>query len=557
MPARQEPFNVAAYITQRASAQPYRPAVIFPAGNDASGRFKYTFMNFRQLEAETNRLADGMKNYGLTPGMRTVIMVKPSLDFFALTFACFKSGIVPVMIDPGMGLEKMKKCVDEVAPEAFIGIPRAHLARKLFHWGTPGIHRLITVGPRLGWGGATLSQIRARGRNIRCSYCENTSPGDMAAILFTSGSTGVPKGVVYTHGIFASQIRLIRSAYNIEPGEIDLCTFPLFALFAPALGMTAVIPRMDATRPASVNPRNIIRAIEDFGVTNMFGSPALLNTVGRFIAANNVAFPTLRRIITAGAPIQPATLRLFANSLAESTEIYTGYGATEAMPVTTLGSRTILAETCYETDSGAGVCVGKPLPEMEVFILPVSDDPIAAWSEKDCLPTGKIGEIVVRGPVVTPYYFNRPDHTRQAKIKDSDGTILHRMGDLGYFDSKGRLWFCGRKSHRVTTPGTVPDVFYTVCCEGVFNTHPDVFRTALVRCEIAGRAVPVLCVELHKKPKNSKKRIVTQLRELAEKYPHTRPIQTFLFVSRFPVDIRHNAKIFREKLAELARKKLG
>ena len=70
-----------------------------------------------------------------------------------------------------------------------------------------------------------------------------------AAILFTSGSTGPPKGAIYTHGILNAQVDIIRELFDIEPGEVDLCTFPLFALFAPALGMTSIVPEMDPTRP--------------------------------------------------------------------------------------------------------------------------------------------------------------------------------------------------------------------------------------------------------------------------------------------------------------------
>ena len=173
-------------------------------------------------------------------------------------------------------------------------------------------------------------------------FSESTRPDDIAAINFTSGSTGVPKGVDYTHSIFAAQVDLIRNTYGIEPGEIDLCTFPLFALFAPALGMTAVIPRMDFTRPAAVNPRNIIQAAEDFGPTNMFGSPALLNTVGRYCAPRNITFPTLRRVICAGAPINPSILRWFTPALTGDARVFSGYGATEAMPLASIDSRTIL-----------------------------------------------------------------------------------------------------------------------------------------------------------------------------------------------------------------------
>jgi acyl-CoA synthetase (AMP-forming)/AMP-acid ligase II len=385
-----------------------------------------------------------------------------------------------------------------------------------------------------------------------------TRPNEIAAILFTSGSTGVPKGVVYTHTIFTTQVDMLRDLYGIKPGEIDLCTFPLFALFGPVLGMTCVIPDMDATRPAHVDPRKIFAAIEDFGVTNLFGSPALLKRVGES-GWQNRTMPALHRVVSAGAPVAAAVLETFATKLGPDARIYTPYGATEALPVCSIGSDEILRETRHCTDRGAGICIGRPVDGIALKIIRISDEPIANWSDDLLVPDGEIGEIAVQGTVVTREYYNRPASTALAKIIDpASGGFYHRMGDVGYRDGQGRIWFCGRKSHRVITPeGTL----FTIPCEAVFNTHPGVSRTALVGVGALGSQQPVLCVERKPPSPGMRERIHIEamrreLLDLGAQHARTRGITTILFHPSFPVDIRHNAKIFRERLAVWAARKL-
>jgi acyl-coenzyme A synthetase/AMP-(fatty) acid ligase len=319
--------------------------------------------------------------------------------------------------------------------------------------------------------------------------------------------------------------------------------------------MTAVVPDMDPTRPARVDPARLFEAIDDFGPTNLFGSPALLRRVGPAGVAAGRTIPTLKRAVTAGAPAPARVLAEFARLLAPPAEIFTPYGATEALPVASIGSNEILGETRHRTDEGAGVCVGRPVDGVEVRIIRIRDEPIPRWSDDLEVADGTIGEIVVAGPVVTREYFRRPEATALAKISCPDReTFFHRMGDLGYRDDRGRIWFCGRKSHRVVLPDTT---LFTVCCEGVFNIHPDVARTALVGARRSGRTIPVLCVE-PARPLTAaeQERVRRELLERGSARAQTRSISTILFHPSFPVDIRHNAKIFRERLAVWAEGKL-
>jgi len=528
--------NVSTHLARLAGEEPDREAIIISA--TGAGR------TFKQLHDDSDRVAHALRGIGIIRGLRTALMVPPSLEFFTLTFALFKIGAVPVLIDPGMGIRNLGTCLAEAEPAAFIGIPKAHLARKLLGWAKQSLCTTVTTGKLFAqFSLPTLLKAPPTGSTFPMAA---TTADETAAILFTSGSTGVAKGVVYTHGIFAAQIDMLRQMYGIEPGEVDLSTFPLFALFGPALGMTAVVPDMNPTKPAQVDPRKIIGAIEKYRVTNMFGSPALVDRVGTFLKEKGIKLPSLKRVISAGAPVPAHAVERFATALSPGVQVHTPYGATESLPVASIGNDE-LKETRAATEAGCGVCVGRPVPPMQVRIIPISDEPIALWDQSQCLGTSAIGEIVVNGPVVSRSYFNRPRANELAKMIDpATGDVWHRMGDLGYFDSLGRLWFCGRKSQRVVTSrGTL----HTAMCEGVFNRES--LRTALVGVVAFGDVQPVLCCEFIAWPDGR-----PDTGEITLRHPHTSAIRKVLRHSKFPVDVRHNSKIFREKLAVWATRQL-
>ncbi len=540
----QQPVNMATFIRDWAGRLPSKRAVVFPQGRDASGRVSYTHLTFRQLEEESNRHARGFQKLGIRRGMRTALMLTPSLEFFAATFALFKLGAVIVLIDPGIGIQNLGKCLGEAAPEAFIGVTKAHAARVLLRWSPATIRICVTHGRRLFWGGSTLAETRdPDGSPFPIEHMGD----ETGAIMFTSGSTGVSKGAVYTHNILMHQVKFIQELYRFDEHDVDLATFPLFALLDACLGTTVVIPDMDATRPADADPVKLIEAIENNGATVMFGSPALVNTLSRYGEAHGIKLPTLRTVISCGAPARNDVLARFQKMLPETTQIHTPYGATEALPVSDIGSHEILGDTAAETARGGGTCIGRHVPEVAVRIIRITDEPIPTWSEELVLPTGVTGEIAVSGPIVTREYHERPEATALAKIRAADGTVWHRMGDCGRIDASGRLWFCGRKSHRVETANRT---LFTIPCEAVFNQHPKVYRTALVGIGTRGRQTPVLCVELEKNAGTADQpALISELRALGAAHEHTREITTFLFHPEFPVDIRHNAKIGREKLA--------
>jgi acyl-CoA synthetase (AMP-forming)/AMP-acid ligase II len=544
-----ETANIAMALVRAAQAAPERIALRVPWGRSANGRIEYRELSYAELDRGSDEVAAGLAAIGAGRGERVALMVRPSEALFLIMFGAFKAGSVPVLIDPGIGPAVIKACLAEAKPSAFIGIPLAHVARIVLGWGRDSVRTLVTAGRRWFWRGGTLDELRAIGRARIAQGAwrmAETTPDELAAILFTSGSTGVPKGVEYRHRHFLAQVELIRSAFGIAPGEIDLPTFPPFALFDPGLGMTSVIPAMDPTRPARADPRVLIDTIARYRCTTMFGSPALLDNLSRYAVAHGVTLPALKRVLSAGAPVAPAVVERSQRMLPPDAEIWTPYGATECLPVAVIEGREILAAARGRTEAGAGICVGRPLPQNNVRIIRISDEPLSLWDDDMLAPTGEVGEITVAGPSVTESYFGREAATRLAKMREGDRTV-HRMGDLGYFDAEGRLWYCGRKSHRVETrAGTL----FSEMVEGVFNLHPDVKRSALVGVGPRTDLMPVICIELIDSSRSPRwPLIMDELRTLAERYPLTRGIREFMLHWGFPVDIRHNAKINRDALA--------
>jgi acyl-CoA synthetase (AMP-forming)/AMP-acid ligase II len=531
-------FNVAHFLAQQAVAQPTAAAVRAPIGHDASGVILYAERSFEALEAEASATAHYFAAQGITRGSRVLLMVRPGLDLIRIVFALFKMGAVPIVIDPGMGLKKFLRCVRHSQPSALVGITPAIWIARVFRPSFRGVRIKIGVG-------RGFEKDIAAYQHLGAYPVVDSAEDELAAILFTSGSTGPAKGVCYAHGMFLAQVEAIRSQYGIAPGEMDLPMLPVFALFNPALGMCTVVPEMNPSRPATVNPQNIVRAIQQNQVTNSFGSPALWTKIARHCERESITLPSIRRILMAGAPVPPALMAQM-RAVIPNGEIHTPYGATEALPVSSISASEVLEQTAERTQQGAGTCVGRPLPEVSVRIIEPVDGAIACIDQVVDLPLGKIGEIIAQGPSVTRGYDRLAQADADSKIADGS-RHWHRMGDMGWLDPDGRLWFCGRKVERVLA---ADGPMYTDCCEAIFNAHPQVFRSALV--DIGGGR-PGMVIEPEKAafPKTAadRERFVQSLAEFGQGHQLIAPIQDFFFERSFPVDVRHNAKIHRLSLA--------
>ncbi len=540
--------NVAFELRARALEMPTRDAIRVPAGSG------WRAISYADLEAESNAIAWGLSERGLRPGDRVCIFVRAGIELISITYALFKLGAVPVLIDPGMGRKSLLSCIARIKPRCLIGIPLVHGLRQLFRRSFRTVELNVTVGPKFGWGGPNLKQLLDRRRG---SFpIEPLTGSDEAAILFTSGSTGPAKGVIYSHANFRAQLGALRALYDFRAGEVDVVCFPLFALFDTALGMTSVFPKIDPSRPGRCTPADIVHALRDSRATLTFGSPAIWRRVLPWCLANSIQLPHLKRVLVAGAPVPPSLFEDFHQLLGLDADVHTPYGATESLPVSSIGGRQVEGAIRKRTETGAGTCVGSLAPGIEVKLIRIHDDPIDLWSEKFVVPPGELGEICVRGPVVTRGYKFEPDANRHSKIPVGDD-FWHRMGDVGYVDEDGRLWFCGRKSHRIQTE---QDLLLPVPTENVYNTHPEVHRSALVGVGFPGEEEPLLIVQPNHKLKGREAQVAQSILQhglqRGSQLAACDQVRRVLFHPSFPVDVRHNAKIKRGELALWAKQQL-
>lgn len=535
--------NLSIHIDEWAKLNPDKKAVTFPKNND------YVFYSFSELNSKIHGLAYFLRYNGVKSQDKVLLFVKPSLDFSSLVFALFKIGAIPILIDPGMGKSNLLKSIEQVKPKILIAEPIVFLLKHFYGKAFSSVQISFSVGIKLS---ADFS-LKDCPFDPDCDYpAHENSENDMVAILFTSGGTGIPKGVVYTQKIFETQIEKLKEMFSLTTHDVDCPGFPLFSLFTIAMGMTSCIPDMNPSKPAKANPKKLVKNIIDSEATFVAGSPAIWERVGLYCYENKIQLPSVKYLVMFGAPVSVRLHDLFKNILPHGTT-YTPYGATESLPVACISGKEVLEKTADLTKKGSGTCVGIPVNGTKVLIYETSDIPEVQFNPRKKKANGEVGEILVQGDVVTREYFQMPAETTLAKIKDGD-LFWHRIGDVGHLDDKGQLWFCGRKTHRVES--TKFGTLYPIPCEAIFNEHHEVKRSALIALRRGSEIVPAIMVERHDHLMSmyhlKMTKFKNELRELALKQEHTKMIQDFFLYDYFPVDVRHNIKIDRLALSKWA-----
>lgn len=510
-------MNIAALFQEQVAIRPDAPAIV--AGR-RGGSKRHTFA---ALAADSARAASLLRRQGIEKGDRVLVLQPVSYELYVVLLAIFRLGAVAMILDPSAGRAHIEQCCAIGAPRALVASPRAHLLRIL----SRGLRRIPVKCVTAGFAPGAVP-LRASGGLPPCDRVEPTAGGDPALLTFTSGSTGRPKAAVRSHGFLVAQYEALARALQLQAGEVDLTTLPVFLLANLAAGVTSVIPDADLRFPGRVAAAPVLRQIDRCGVTRSAGSPAFYERLVEYCEQRGRTLNGLRRIDTGGAPVFPPLLQRLQRVTAHA-DVVSVYGSTEAEPMAHVSLGEVTGADLESMRTGRGLLVGCPVPDVAMRILcDRFGTPIGPYDagelERQCLPPNEIGEIVVTGEhVLKAYLHGEDDADHKFEV---DGRRWHRTGDAGFFDDAGRLWLVGRCSARIEDGR---GVLYPFPVECAAHFLPGVRRCAMVGdkerrillVELTGPDEPVPAVETFSWAKVDAVRVVKEI----------------------PVDRRHNAKV--------------
>ncbi len=513
-------MNISQVLIDRAAERPEEPAIVEAAGGGARA------LTFGQMADRSARAAALLHSARLHEGDRILVFQPMSMELYVILLAVFRLGLVATVLDPSAGRRHIEQCCGIARPRAFVGPARAHILR----FACGGLRRIERHFVTAGWapGATRWSRLDNFEPLNPVAACESSHD---ALLTFTSGSTGVPKAVVRSHGFLLAQHEVLAESIELEPGEVDLATLPVFVLANLASGVTTVIPRCDLRRPGFVEPAPILEQLKRHRVTRTAGSPALYARLLHGAESGETGLGTLEKLYTGGAPVFPRLLRELRSAMPRGRVIVV-YGSTEAEPIAHLDWDEAEPADLDAMYAGKGLLVGRPVHRIELRILdnrwgetlPAMD---ARGFAERALPAERGGEIVVSGPhVLAGYLDGIGDEETKFRV---EGEVWHRTGDAGCLDGGGRLWLLGRAGAVIRDErGTI----YPFAAECAASQLAWIERSALARHS----GERLLAVQLGEGAPADAERRVKEILCWAQ-------LDRVVRLARIPVDRRHNAKV--------------
>jgi acyl-coenzyme A synthetase/AMP-(fatty) acid ligase len=531
--------KIASYLDKH----PEKDAIIFPT-KVKEKKIEYGSISFRELDEQSSYLGGYLRFRGMKKGDRAVVMLPTSLMLYIVITALIKLGVAIVFIDQWLGLKQIENSCKISKPKAFIGNVKANLLRlysKTFR--EVPIKLMIR---KTGLDGLDYIRKLTKGAK-KFTEIERYEIDSPMIVRFTTGNTGVPKGVKRTYGYVCTQLEAISDFWKIKENDVDMPTWPLNVLYNLVKGATTVVPLVSYGRANKVDPAFLVRQIQDCNVTTASGSPFYWLRIVEYCKEKNIKLDRIRLVFIGGGPVSLKLIYSFPDVFPNA-KAFVVYGSTEVFPLSWIDMQEIRRSIGNLTQNGNGICVGKPHPNLCVKIIKPTSGPIRlsrnGWKNLE-LKQGSIGEIIVTGPhVAAQYYGDDGEIFSYNKIIDSEKRIWHRTGDVGYLDKEGRIWLVGRKNNIYRIKNKV---FYPLMIESMIDALPEVSKSALVEfpLDVENEAQPLLVIEPVDKKifKDKKSKIELKNRVISLCKSKNFHVDAVIFRRKIPLDPRHNTKV--------------
>jgi olefin beta-lactone synthetase len=525
-PNNVSPSNILEKLLERVEHNPNKTAIIDRDGSSIS---------YANLERRSAQLSTLLEKRGVKSGDAVMVLVPMGIDLYITLAAVFRLRAVVMVVDPSAGLAHIGRCCALNPPRALVGAPIAHALSLL-------VGSLCQVPLRIcttGWW-PTASPWTAIDRLEPRPMIEPAGHDTPALLTFTSGTSGLPKAAMRSHGLLLAQLAALEGLLEPNTHDVDLATLPIVALANLAAGMTTVIADANLRKPGSIRAAPVLEQIQKHNVTRTAASPAMLERLADQALEHGIKLPELTRVFSGGGPVFPRTLEKLAR-VATNAKLLSVYGSTEAEPIAHVAFDELEPSDLKAMKSGKGLLVGRPVSEIQLRILENSHDQTLTFAshaelERASLGPNRIGEIIVSGSHVLPGYLHGHGDSETKVWVETQ--VWHRTGDAGQLDDQGRLWLAGRANARISDArGTI----YPFSVECAALEFVGVNRCALIEHQQRR----VLCVEWSN-PRTGQTAHDGLLEHLA-----WAQLDQVHSLPSLPMDARHNAKVDLKKLRAL------
>lgn len=521
--------NIIHLLHKHAENDPDRLALIWGSGQSIS---------YSDLAQKIGSLARGFQKLGIEKGDRVLIFLPFGLDLYLSMFAVQHLGAIAVFLDSWARRDQLGLCAQIARPKAMVSSEKAFQLSK-------EIPEMDQIPIKIAAGPSKEYSIRLEALSGGKKSCpiEPVNPDDTALITFTTGSSGIPKGANRTHHFLAEQHRVLAEVIPYRGDEIDLPVFPIFALNNLASGITTLLPAIDLAAPTAKDGEILAEQIEAYSISCCTLSPSLFMQIA---ASCRKSLPSLERVVTGGAPIGNDHVERF-KTIAPKAEIIILYGSTEVEPISHIEANEMLAYSQTRAQIREGVNVGRISSGLNYKFLKITKEEIdlekSGWPDWEA-EKGKPGELIVSGSHVCEGYYNDEAAFKKAKIRDPNGTIWHRTGDVGTIDEEGYLWFVGRVHNAICRAG---QLLFPVHPEMLLKKLPFVRQAAylgLPDLKLGEKACAIVALQAEIEKNRS---FIDKIGDFLKE--HRIPADEIKIIDEIPMDPRHHSKVEYSKLA--------